>query len=158
MSAFITDLVNSIFTPGPTSALVAATNAAFAGLQLLLAILLIATRSLHFLVMSLLCAALWWSINWFVSELAATKAREDTTEHSVHNGKPHDDRGQSGDDTETEAHQLPESRLRTRPEAEQSVLGGSEALRRRRSVGDGGGDVSGDSEWERVSEAGTKDQ
>ena len=74
MSAFLTDLFNSIFTPGPTPTLLVATNAAFGALQLLLLALLAATRSVHFLVLSVLCGGLWCSINWFAAEVAAAAA------------------------------------------------------------------------------------
>jgi hypothetical protein len=74
------DLWNSIFTPGPTSSLLLATNASFAALQLVLFALLVATYSIHFAVLSLICGGLWWAINWFVTELkiheAAAKEKE----------------------------------------------------------------------------------
>ncbi|PSR88950.1 putative ER membrane protein [Coniella lustricola] len=76
MAQFITDLWDSIFTPGPTPSLLLATNATFAALQLVLAALLFATYSIHFVILSTLCAALWWSINWFARELVAVHAQE----------------------------------------------------------------------------------
>lgn len=77
MSAFLTDLFQSIFTPGPTSTLLVATNISFACLQLVLLLLLIATYSIHFLILSFLSAGLWWAINWFVTELNAAQALEE---------------------------------------------------------------------------------
>ncbi|KAI9684647.1 MAG: SMK killer toxin resistance protein [Trizodia sp. TS-e1964] len=73
MSAFAHDLLNSIFTPGPTPALLLATNISFACLQALLAVLLVATFSIHFLILSVLSAGLWCAINWFVAELERSK-------------------------------------------------------------------------------------
>jgi hypothetical protein len=75
-TAFVTDLMNSIFTPGPTSSLLLATNVSFAALQVTFLGLLIATFSIHFVVLSVLCGALWWGINWFVAELRAHEAAE----------------------------------------------------------------------------------
>ncbi|EEP76142.1 conserved hypothetical protein [Uncinocarpus reesii 1704] len=76
MASFMTDLWSSVFTPGTTPTLLIATNATFAALQVLLLALLFATYSIHFAVLSGLCGALWWSINWFVAELDAAKANE----------------------------------------------------------------------------------
>jgi hypothetical protein len=78
MAAFMEELWNSVFTPGTTPTLLVATNASFLALQILLGLLLIATRSVHFLVLSGLCGGLWWSINWFAIELKkAEKAEEE---------------------------------------------------------------------------------
>jgi hypothetical protein len=77
-SNFMENLWNSIFTPGTTPTLLVATNASFLALQLILGVLLIATYSVHFFVLSALCAGLWWSINWFAMELKkAEKAEEE---------------------------------------------------------------------------------
>ncbi|SZE99595.1 unnamed protein product [Blumeria hordei] len=76
MSSFLTNLVQSIFIPGPTPTLLVATNATFACLQVLLFVLLISTYSYHFLILSILSASLWSSINWFVNELKAVQADE----------------------------------------------------------------------------------
>jgi hypothetical protein len=74
--SFFEDLFQSIFTPGPTTSLIKATNISFLALQLLLTLLLYATKSIHFVVLSLLCGGLWWSINWFVTELESAKKIE----------------------------------------------------------------------------------
>lgn len=98
MAAFIEELWNSIFTPGTTPTLLVATNASFAALQLLLLILLLATHSIHFVVLTILCAGLWFAINWFVRELQIEKAKAATQ-------APQNEREQSpepGSDTETE--------------------------------------------------------
>lgn len=76
MAAFFSSLWESIFTPGPTPTLLIATNVTFGALQALLLALLVATRSIHFAILSFLCAGLWYSINWFAQELAAAKAKE----------------------------------------------------------------------------------
>ncbi|KAK5990868.1 V-type ATPase assembly factor pkr1 [Cladobotryum mycophilum] len=77
MSSFFVELWESIFTPGPTPTILKATNITFAALQIVLGALLFATFSVHFVVLSVLCAGLWWSINWFATELAAAQAREE---------------------------------------------------------------------------------
>ncbi|KAG7292097.1 hypothetical protein NEMBOFW57_002130 [Staphylotrichum longicolle] len=64
MASFFEDLWQSIFTPGPTPTLLVATNATFAALQVVLAVLLYATFSVHFLILSALCGGLW--VNWFL--------------------------------------------------------------------------------------------
>lgn len=71
------ELWESIFVPGPTPVILRATNATFAALQVTLFALLVGTYSIHFVILSVLSAGLWWSINWFAAELAAAKARGD---------------------------------------------------------------------------------
>lgn len=68
------DLWESIFTPGPTPTILIATNVSFGALQIVLLALLLATSSVHFAVLSVLCAGLWWAINWFARELAIAQA------------------------------------------------------------------------------------
>ena len=75
MSFFI-ELWESIFTPGPTPVIVKATNISFAALQALLLALFIATYSIHFVALSILCGGLWWAINWFAAELDKVKREE----------------------------------------------------------------------------------
>lgn len=77
MSSFMAELWESIFVPGPTPVILRATNATFAALQVTLFALLVSTYSIHFVILSVLSAGLWWSINWFAAELAAAKARGD---------------------------------------------------------------------------------
>lgn len=76
MSQFVQDLWESIFTPGPTPSLLIATNVTFAALQLVLGALLLATYSVHFIVLSFLSAGLWYAINWFARELQANHDAE----------------------------------------------------------------------------------
>lgn len=80
MGSFITNLWESVFTPGTTPTLLIATNVTFASLQVLLFGLLIATYSVHFAVLSVLCGGLWYSINWFAMELQAAQRAEDEAE------------------------------------------------------------------------------
>lgn len=77
MAAFFEDLWTSVFTPGPTSTLLIATNVTFAGLQTILLALLIATYSVHFVVLSVLSAGLWLAINWFAKEVMIAQAEQD---------------------------------------------------------------------------------
>jgi hypothetical protein len=76
MTSFIVDLWESIFTPGPTPTILKAANITFAALQVVLFGLLVGTYSIHFVVLSVLCGGLWWSINWFAAELAIAQERE----------------------------------------------------------------------------------
>lgn len=77
MSSFVKDLWESIFTPGPTPSLLVATNATFACLQVVLFVLLIATYSIHFVILSFLCGGLWGAVNWFAAELKAAQEKEE---------------------------------------------------------------------------------
>ena len=104
MAAFFTDLISSIFTPGPTPSIIIATNASFAALQLVLLVLLVLTHSVHFFVLSFLCAGLWWAINWFVTELEYANQNERDAKQSkeMKQGQGHDGRGVEDSGTETE--------------------------------------------------------
>jgi ER protein Pkr1 len=162
MASFFEELWNSVFTPGPTPTLLVATNASFACLQLLLLCLLLTTYSVHFIVLSLLCGGLWWSINWFVAELRATKPPDEAHGQKQKERSPEPEKVPLGDsDTETEPNvgsmrppppRDPPTLLKPKPaEAD-------EALRKRRSMGEGSGYVSTDSEWEKVSENSEKER
>lgn len=123
MANFVESLWESIFTPGPTPPLILATNATFAALQALLLALLVATYSIHFVVLSALCGALWWAINWFVAELRSSeelkRAREKTPRPDdnlgrgekeggpLHDGEAEDE---DGGETETEGEDTAASR------------------------------------------------
>lgn len=76
MAQFITDIWESVFTPGTNQSVVVATYASFAALQATLLALLVATRSWHFVFLSIICACLWAAIAWFVNELEAVKRAE----------------------------------------------------------------------------------
>ncbi|KAI9722625.1 MAG: hypothetical protein M1812_001556 [Candelaria pacifica] len=161
MSNFMTDLFISIFTPGPTSTLITATNASFLALQLVLFALLIATYSIHFLILSFLSAGLWWAINWFVSELRLQNERE---------RKGKQTHAKDGDGRESVRKREVEVDAETETETEVEEVGGQRLpmgtaasggtglsepqgmLRKRASAGDASGETSTDSEWEKVDE------
>ena len=82
MAAFLEDLWTSIFTPGPTSTLLLATNVTFGALQVVLLALLVATYSIHFLILSVLCGGLWAAINWFAGEIRVAQAEEERAKAS----------------------------------------------------------------------------
>jgi len=154
MASFMTDLWNSIFTPGPTSSLLVATNASFAALQLLLFALLIATYSVHFVVLSLLCGGLWWGINWFVAELkiheAAAKEKELREKDLVRDGKGGAESSESDTDAQTIVDEVKGSgsnEVEVLPTGKGLVdRAKEESQERSRS------DISTEDEWERVSE------
>ncbi|KAF6840067.1 ER membrane protein [Colletotrichum plurivorum] len=77
MANFVVDLWESIFTPGPTPTLLVATNVTFAALQTILLFLLVATYSIHFVILSILSGGLWYSINWFARELRINAEQEE---------------------------------------------------------------------------------
>ncbi|KAL1979039.1 hypothetical protein VTN96DRAFT_7284 [Rasamsonia emersonii] len=159
-TSFVEDLWSSIFAPGPTPSLLVATNATFAALQVLLFLLLLATYSIHFVVLSFLCAALWWSINWFAREVQAIRAREEVEQRKAQLAEK-----ENHSDSETETEGVSGSRRRrgaaasasntttTKSTAAASPAGTAEdgALRERRNAGaESSGYVSTDSEWEKV--------
>ena len=154
MSTFLTDLFNSIFTPGPTPTLLVATNVSFAALQIVLLVLLIATYSIHFIALSVLCAGLWFSINWFVNELQAANAKEEKAKRL----RQITDLAATGSDdesgTETEEAKNHEKGAASSSQDTQhlGINESSDALRQRKSLGDISAGT--DSEWEKISEQG----
>ncbi|KAM3421945.1 V-type ATPase assembly factor PKR1 [Cercospora zeina] len=110
MADFLTNLWESVFTPGTTPTLLIATNITFASLQTLLFGLLLATYSIHFAILSVLCGGLWYSINWFAHELQAAQRAEDEAERlrkrktAATGGEKGDigDADDEGEDTEVE--------------------------------------------------------
>lgn len=154
------DLWSSIFTAGPTPTLLLATNATFAALQTLLFVLLLATSSIHFAILSVLSGALWYSINWFAQELkqvqAQTAGQETQSEKSP--GTTQDDAKvretvESADsDTETEDLMNSQSAASSGPpRSALQVPGSSSDIRKRPGAsGDSSGYTSTDSEWEKV--------
>lgn len=164
MASFFEELWNSIFTPGPTSTLLVATNASFACLQLLLFCLLLATYSVHFIVLSFLCGGLWWSINWFVAELRSAPPTDAPDEQKQKKERsPEPEKIPLGDsDTETELPAESRSIKPPPPRDPPTTLKPKptdveEALRKRRSMGESGY-VSTDSEWEKISESSEKER
>ncbi|AEO65446.1 uncharacterized protein THITE_2169983 [Thermothielavioides terrestris NRRL 8126] len=100
MASFFVGLWESIFTPGPTPTLLVTTNVTFAALQVVLAALLLATYSVHFLVLSGLCGGLWAAINWFARELKAHQLQEEEKARRALAARPSP--ALSPDDSETE--------------------------------------------------------
>lgn len=125
MASFFEQLWESIFTPGPTPTLLVATNASFAALQLLFFAMLIATYSIHFIVLSFLCAGLWWSINWFAVEIRAAQAKEEEAKRireARRGGREKGDGadadgegGETGDETEVDNEAELKQTLKPRP-------------------------------------------
>lgn len=193
MASFFENLWQSIFTPGPTPTLLVATNASFAALQVLLFAMLLATYSIHFIILSFLCGGLWWAINWFAAEIRAAQAKEEEAKRirEARRGKDRGDEGEgmdSGDDTEVdnelEVQKQRPTQARARPESQSTVLVdrpsersrreetpqasagaasttgattklaplGDDALKKRKGLGESTGDLSTDSEWEKLSE------
>ncbi|KAL9005409.1 MAG: hypothetical protein Q9188_001803 [Gyalolechia gomerana] len=160
MASFLTDLFTSIFTPGPTHSLLVATNVSFAALQVIFFILLLLTYSVHFIVLSVLCAGLWWSINWFAAELEAVRQaeKEQDVRASVEGQQRRHERSDEDSGTETEGgdnhttgvnHEAVASLVPPPHDTDTN-------LRKRRSLGSSTGDLSTDSEWDKVEEADTK--
>jgi len=196
MAGFLENLWTSVFTPGPTPTLLIAANATFGALQLLLGALFLVTYSIHFAILSVLCAGLWYSVNWFANELQQAQAKEaeaerlrkqkkSTTraeEHWRAKGEVGDSADDEGEDTETEGvgmresvggaseaggeNEATEEEMRVRGEivdaskasgqagtggasSGSQAAGGSSAPIQRR-VSDRSGEVSTDSEWEKV--------
>lgn len=161
MADFIPNLWESVFVSGPTPTLLIATNATFALLQIVLVLLLAATYSIHFAILSVICGGLWWSINWFAAEVAAVRAEEEAKakdarakEGDVKGAESADDEGES---TEVEEHGLEASRGSLSLSGFEEVGSGSgrkeEGAVRQRNVNntqDLSGEVSTDSEWEKV--------
>ena len=161
MAAFLTDLVHSIFTPGPTPSIVIATNASFAALQVVLLILLILTYSIHFLILSCLCGGLWWAINWFVTELNAANEKEKEAKRIRETRKGRESMAVEHSGSETERARM---QMEVAPAQKQSdgLLRPEDAqgsIRKRRGSGEiSSSDLSTDSEWDKVDEAGEMDR
>ncbi|KAH7376018.1 ER protein Pkr1-domain-containing protein [Plectosphaerella cucumerina] len=104
MASFLENLWASVFTPGPTPTLLRAANASFGALQVVLFILLIATYSIHFVILSLLSGALWYAINWFAAELNIAKAQqeEERARNAAQEPEDVDDSAPANDSEDTE--------------------------------------------------------
>ncbi|KAL4921520.1 ER protein Pkr1-domain-containing protein [Aspergillus aurantiobrunneus] len=170
MASFIEELWSSVFTAGPTPTLLLATNAAFAALQTVLFVLLLATYSIHFVMLSILSGALWYSINWFAEELKqaqiqtagqvtqSEKAPGELTQGDAKAAKARGTKEAADSDTETErlvdrksARDPSPAPLSSTASATLQVPSSSSEVRKRLSVsGDSSGYTSTDSEWEKV--------
>lgn len=145
--------MSSIFTPGPTPTLIVATNVSFAALQLVLFALLVLTYSVHFLILSCLCAGLWWAINWFVKELQAANEKEKEAE-KLREMRKEKEQVDEGSGTETEGGSTDNlnrgMRSDRRPESSLEINEKEGELRKRRSMGSASEGLSTDSEWDKV--------
>ena len=143
-----------------------ATNVTFGALQIVLAVLLLATYSVHFVVLSVLCGGLWGAINWFARELKEHQLQEEEEERRAQAAKP---AALSSEDSETEVEGAETSTAslgkREAPAAEAVVATSLETeaetaqgeLKHRLQADEGSSQglkssVSTEDEWERVSE------
>lgn len=169
MASFIEELWSSVFTPGPTPTLLVATNVTFAALQLVLFLLLVATYSIHFVVLSFLSGALWWSINWFAKEVRQEQARQEEEkrkqealeQESSGTIKLNTSADANDSETETEVGGPSKTRRRRVNQPETTTLSPESASQakkssdngpgqRKTSEGESSGYTSTDSEWEKV--------
>ncbi|KAL4791027.1 Pkr1-domain-containing protein [Aspergillus venezuelensis] len=166
MASFVEDLWASIFTAGPTPTLLLATNVSFAALQAVLFMLLVGTRSYHFVFLSAISGALWYMINWFAQEVKQAQAQaaaqetqaEKTLEATQKETKARGAAEAADSDTETEGLAgrkhvpVPSAEPRSATASTTLQVPGSESeVRKRLSVsGDSSGYTSTDSEWEKV--------
>lgn len=161
MASFMTELWESIFVPGPTPTLLRAANVTFGILQVLLAVLLYATYSAHFVALSVISAGLWWSINWFARELSIAKEEQKRQEEREEKDKADAARQHETEDSDTEV----EGRSKVvgpRRSARKAAAASSAEVEALEKVGElsqrsGGGDgtqssVSTEDEWEKISE------
>ncbi|KAJ5815393.1 Endoplasmic reticulum protein Pkr1 [Penicillium riverlandense] len=151
MASFMQDLWSSVFTPGPTPTLLVATNVSFAALQVVLLALLVATSSIHFVVLSAISAGLWWAINWFAAEVRAVQLAQQKETADAPGDNP---------DSETETESVAAGR---KPKSATASATGSKVAaadlplpterdgrKRPGTPGDGSEYASTDSEWEKV--------
>lgn len=73
--AFITELWESVFTPGTTPALIKATHASFILLIISLVTLIFLSKSIHFFNLLVIACLLYASVIWFILELNAAKLK-----------------------------------------------------------------------------------
>ncbi|EGR51530.1 uncharacterized protein TRIREDRAFT_21664 [Trichoderma reesei QM6a] len=153
MASFFVELWEGIFTPGPTPTILKATNITFAALQLVLGALLLATYSVHFVVLSVLCGGLWWSVNWFAKELRAAQQQQEEEE------KKKKKLGVPASDTEVEGRvaRRRSARIKKSAGAGAAAKADVEPVEtkgelKQRSLAESVSSVSTEDEWERVSE------
>lgn len=160
MGSFVEDLWSSIFTPGPTPTLLVATNATFAALQAVLFALLLATYSIHFVVLSVLSGGLWFSINWFAREVRLSQRAErekQSREAAEGSGDtkttPAPDATESETETESFSRKKKSAPAASASQTTSAALhpgGQDDAHKRSSTSGDSSGYGSTDSEWEKV--------
>ncbi|KAL4788375.1 ER protein Pkr1-domain-containing protein [Aspergillus varians] len=173
MASFMKDLWSSIFTAGPTPTLLLATNVTFAALQSLLLILLVATHSIHFAILSTISGALWYLINWFARELKQAQAQtaeqetlseKATGEATERDAKPRGTTEGADSDTETEPLVDIKNASAPSPELQSATVSAtlrvpdssSDVRKRLSASGDSSGYASTDSEWEKVDDSNGK--
>ncbi|KAF5660984.1 PKR1-like protein [Fusarium heterosporum] len=169
MSSFVTKLWEDIFTPGPTPTILKAANGSFAALQIVLFSLLLATYNIHCVILSILCAGLWWSVNWFAAELAIAQ-REEREKEKKEKLLQQQQREASGnnDDEETETevetpapNKAPPVLSTDATTSDAAAAAGLEPVEKKGEVKQRSGagatgthsSVSTEDEWEKVSEA-----
>lgn len=74
--AFITELWESVFTPGTTPALIKATHASFILLIISLISLIFLSRSIHFVNLLIIAILLYAAVIWFIKELEQVKLKD----------------------------------------------------------------------------------
>lgn len=97
------------------------------------------------MILSLLSAGLWWSINWFVTELKISQALEDQKKRQI-------EETAAGDDTETEAETVIDTGDTGFGSKEVEPLELRGELKDRGHSGGSKSEISTEDEWERVSE------
>ncbi|CAI5756020.1 unnamed protein product [Candida verbasci] len=70
---FITELWDSIFTPGTTPALITATHISFVLLITSLIFLIFLSKSIHFINLLIIALILYAAVIWFINELKNVK-------------------------------------------------------------------------------------
>jgi hypothetical protein len=104
---FVKDLWSSILTPGTNEALLKATHGSFAALLITLVALLVATRNIHYVFLTLIAAGLWASITWFVAEVEREKQRQKENGESE---KPATEATKASGKEETQSKSVPAKR------------------------------------------------
>ncbi|KAF4948182.1 hypothetical protein FSARC_13821 [Fusarium sarcochroum] len=163
MSSFVVKLWEDIFTPGPTPTILKAANASFAALQTVLFLLLLATYNIHCVILSILCAGLWWSVNWFAAELAI--AQREQREKEQRDKQQQKEALGNDDDSETEVetsapNKAPPVASVAATTSDVAAAAGLEPVETKGEVKQRAGAVAGtqssvstEDEWEKVSEA-----
>ncbi|KAJ5653701.1 hypothetical protein N7490_000704 [Penicillium lividum] len=160
MVSFVEELWLSVFTPGPTPTLLIATNVTFAALQLLFLVLLLATYSVHFVVLSFLSGGLWYSINWFAHEVSAVQRAQEAEKkaqaeaETTGSERKKDSVDSADSETETESVSSQKATAVATGSAVSARLQPTEEDPKKRINvgGDSSGYGSTDSEWEKVEE------
>ncbi|KAJ4272060.1 SMK killer toxin resistance protein [Fusarium torreyae] len=165
MSSFIVKLWEDIFTPGPTPTILKAANASFAALQTVLFLLLLATYNIHCVILSILCAGLWWSVNWFAAELAIAQREQREKEQREKQQQQQKEASGNDDDSGTEVetsapNKAPPVASVAATTSDVAAAAGLEPVEtkgevKQRAVAAAGtqSSVSTEDEWEKVSEA-----